>query len=138
MKLTLLLILAFASPSKGLKPFEATIIRLAAARNGVTSEYDLRLLYAIRLAENGRKGRELGILHPRCLALCAEPGADTLDIQAGWCAATVRNQHRRHEAHDCGLDFIACLARRYAPINCDNDNGTNQFWLKNVRWFMEH
>ena len=29
--------------------------------------------------------------------------------------------------------FIHFLSVRYAPINCSNDNGTNQFWESNVR-----
>ncbi len=31
--------------------------------------------------------------------------------------------------------FIAFLGSRYCPINCDNDIGTNQFWVKNVKYF---
>lgn len=32
-------------------------------------------------------------------------------------------------------DFISFLQQRYAPINCENDNGTNRFWASNVRYF---
>lgn len=52
------------------------------------------------------------------------------------CFNTVRNQRKRHANHKCGLDFLSCLARRYAPINCNNDNGTNKFWLKNLKYFL--
>lgn len=33
-------------------------------------------------------------------------------------------------------DFIEFLGNRYCPVGCDNDNGTNKYWLKNVRWFL--
>lgn len=53
------------------------------------------------------------------------------------CLNTIRNQRRRHKAHECGLTYLACLAKRYCPIGAENDNGTNQYWLKNVKWFLE-
>ncbi len=30
-------------------------------------------------------------------------------------------------------DFIAFLGSRYCPIGCDNDRGTNKYWIKNVK-----
>ena len=33
-------------------------------------------------------------------------------------------------------DFIEYLAKRYAPVGCKNDNGTNKFWAQNVKYFM--
>ena len=48
------------------------------------------------------------------------------------CINTVKNQWKRHLAHNCHKDYLTCLRDRYAPINSDTDNGTNQFWLKNV------
>ena len=33
-------------------------------------------------------------------------------------------------------DFIVFLGSRYCPINCDNDNGTNKYWVKNVKYFL--
>ena len=34
-------------------------------------------------------------------------------------------------------DFIAFLGSRYCPVGCDNDNGTNKFWIKNVKYYYE-
>jgi hypothetical protein len=34
-------------------------------------------------------------------------------------------------------DFITYLGKRYCPIGCDNDNGTNQYWIKNVKFWYE-
>jgi len=52
------------------------------------------------------------------------------------CFNTVRNQRRRHKAHDCKLTYLECLSKRYAPIGCDNDTGSNKFWLKNIKYFL--
>ena len=43
--------------------------------------------------------------------------------------------HARKDFNGKG-DFILFLAKRYAPVNCDNDNGTNQFWYKNVCYYL--
>lgn len=51
------------------------------------------------------------------------------------CINTIKNQWKRHNAHSCGKDYMTCLRDRYCPIGCDNDNGTNRFWLKNVKAF---
>lgn len=34
-------------------------------------------------------------------------------------------------------DFISFLGSRYCPVNCENDNGTNQYWVKNVKYFLQ-
>jgi hypothetical protein len=33
-------------------------------------------------------------------------------------------------------DFVEFLGSRYCPIGCKNDNGTNKFWVKNVKHFL--
>ena len=54
------------------------------------------------------------------------------------CLNTIRNQRVRHEAHVCNLSFIECLAKRYCPVGASNDpKGLNQYWLKNVTYFLE-
>ena len=30
-------------------------------------------------------------------------------------------------------DFISFLGGRYCPVGCSNDNGTNQYWISNVK-----
>ena len=53
------------------------------------------------------------------------------------CLNTIKNQRKRHGAHNCGLDFLTCLARRYAPIGASNDpKDYNKNWLKNVKYFL--
>ena len=85
---------------------------------------------AIRYAENGGKGKEYGILHPR-----VKP---TYRSQAGWCAATVQKNYDRWVKAGRKGEYIAFLASRYAPIDADNDpNGLNHNWLPNVRKFRK-
>ena len=46
-----------------------------------------------------------------------------------------------HARRDCpaGEDLIAFLQKRYCPIGAENDPmALNRYWLKNVRWFLEH
>ena len=81
---------------------------------------------AIRFAENGRKGREYGILHPR-----VKP---TYRSQAGWCAATVQKNYDRWTKAGSKGDFITFLGNRYCPVGAENDpTGLNKHWIKNVR-----
>jgi hypothetical protein len=34
-------------------------------------------------------------------------------------------------------DFISFLGSRYCPVGCSNDNGTNRFCIKNVKYYYE-
>ena len=50
------------------------------------------------------------------------------------CINTIVNQGKRHAEHGCGLDYLTCLSRRYAPVGASNDpKNLNQNWLSNVR-----
>ena len=125
-KLLIFLLLINAGWASNLQ-VELPTITKAAERNGIQRDSDdFRLLCAIRLAENGRPGREFGIMNPK---------ANTLDKQAGWCAATIMNQHKRFGSAKVTPEFIHSLAKRYCPIGCDTDNGTNQYWERNVTYF---
>ena len=129
-KLLILLILTSACTAS-----ELAVMRNAADRNNCRGD-NFKLLRAIRRAENGRKGIELGILAPKALALIAKHPERSLDIQAGWASATIMNQHKRSGIKAVNDKFIESLGRRYCPVNCDNDNGTNKFWTKNVKFFF--
>lgn len=89
------------------------------------------ILAAVRHAENGRAGREYGVLHPKALG-------KSYRVQAGWSAATIQKQWDRYLA--AGGDakdpeaYLVSLRNRYCPIGADNDpTGLNSHWLKNVR-----
>ncbi len=89
---------------------------------------DEQIVNAIYLAEGGAKtNHPYGILTKYKV---------TTPRQA--CFNTVRNQRKRHKAHDCGYSYLECLQRRYCPIGAKNDpTGLNKNWLKNVRYFLK-
>ena len=87
------------------------------------------IVSAIRYAENGGKGREYGILHPR-----VKP---TYRSQAGWCASTVQKNYDRWVKAGSKGEFIVFLGNRYCPVGADNDNGTNKHWIGNVTHYTQ-
>ena len=104
-----------------------TILR-AARRNKCEGD-NLLILLAIRRAENGRAGREFGILHPRAVNT-------DLDTQAGWAAATIVKNRTRWLSGDCPVDFVTFLGNRYCPASADLEGNIN--WKRNVRfWFQK-
>ena len=54
------------------------------------------------------------------------------------CLNTVRNNRRRYAEYGYKKynTYLEFLASRYCPIGCDNDKGTNKYWLKNVMHFL--
>ena len=88
------------------------------------------IVAAIRYAENGRAGREYGILHPR-----VKP---TYRSQAGWCAATVQKNYDRWVKAGRKGGFITFLGNRYCPVGAKNDpNGLNKHWIPNVKKYTK-
>jgi len=53
------------------------------------------------------------------------------------CLNTINNNKKRFLKQDKYKDYLEFLASRYCPVNCDNDRGSNRFWLKNVRYFLK-
>jgi len=132
----------FAPAGAGVEPMvrkldlaaELPTILGAAHRNNCHGD-DLLILLAIRLSENGRPGREFGVLDPRCRARIEAEPHRSLNIQAGWSAATIVKNRARWR--DCGheVDFITFLGNRYCPAETDPEGNRN--WKKNVRYFYE-
>jgi len=116
---------------------EVKIITAAAKRNNLKGSL-YPVLYAIRKAENGDKRRELGIIHPRCEVEMDKRPNETLDIQAGWAAATVQKSYDRWiEAGSKGR-YIEYLAHRFCPVGAANDpDGLNKNWIGNVTHWAE-
>ena len=50
------------------------------------------------------------------------------------CRNSVVNNLKRWDGKG---DFIEFMSRRYCPINAPDDNGTNRFWVKNVKYFYK-
>lgn len=108
------------APDAGRAPStqETGVILREAQRTGV----DPSLLVALRRAENGRSGKEFGVV---------SVAADGLDAQARVAANTVRNTLARFE-RDGGTavdrttgryteDFLRFFSSRYAPVGAAND-----------------
>jgi len=110
------------------------IINNAAKRNNLREDL-YPILYAIRKAENGPKGLEFGIIHPDCAIEMQKRPNETMDIQAGWCAATIQKNFDRWLQDSSPKDFIIYLGGVYCPtIGATNDpNGLNKNWIKNVK-----
>ena len=53
------------------------------------------------------------------------------------CLNTINNNKKRFLKQDKYGDYLEFLASKYCPVNCDNDRGTNKYWLKNVRYFLK-
>jgi len=88
------------------------------------------IVAAIRYAENGRAGREYGILHPR-----VKP---TYRSQAGWCAATVQKNYDRWVKAGSKGEYIAFLGGRYCPLDDPRDKDKlNKHWIPNVKKFSK-
>ena len=89
------------------------------------------IVAAIRYSENGRMGREYGVLHPKALN-------KSYRTQAGWCAATVQKNYDRWVAAGSKGDYIAFLGSRYCPLDDPRDtDGLNKHWIGNVTKFAK-
>ena len=110
---------------------EYQIIQAAAERNNCTG--DLRyILFAIRRAENGARGREFGIISRR---------APDLSSQAGQCAATIVHNYNRWKAAGSQESFIQYLGNIYCPTSGPNlrpaERELNHNWVHNVSsWYQ--
>lgn len=52
------------------------------------------------------------------------------------CINTVKHQYRIWNQQGQRERFLLYLSRKYCPVGCDNDNGTNKFWVKNVSYWL--
>lgn len=82
--------------------------------------FETKLLNSIRQAEGNPN---YGILSVKCTS---EPDCRKV------CLNTIRNQYRRFSEQNPEA-FVDSLAKRYAPLNADNDpKNLNKNWKKNV------
>ena len=128
--------LAAAADAAGLGDEFATIA-MAAIRNGCRGD-DFIILLAVRKAEDGRPGREFGIFHPRCQKQMIKRPDETLDIQAGWAAATIVKNRTRWTLAGRPDGFIRYLADRYCPKETDPAGNENfkanvTYWTAKIR-----
>ena len=120
----------FTGEASGLPEHEQAVILRTAAEVGVPATF----LAAIRIAENGRAGREFGVL---------SEAADTYEAQARVAALSIRNNQYRYVLRfkewptdaQGGLSeaFTKFMAQRWAPVGAGNDPGNlNAHWPRNV------
>ena len=114
-----------------------TILNAAKRNNISDTDYDnLSMLYAIRRAENGRMGREFGVLSPKAMQQKGDTPQTTLDRQAGWAASSILANRKRYDATDKSQSFETFMGSRWAPQGVANDpNNLNKNWATNVTKF---
>jgi len=99
----------------------------------VAHEYKLtveqrRLLFAIRLAENGANPKEMGVLVPAAMRYKGNH-AKSLELQSRFAAGTIKKRF---------TGDIDKFSQRWAPSNVANDpTGLNRNWTRNVKHFMQ-
>lgn len=95
-----------------------------------TPAYFNKVVDAIYKAEGGHKAKvPYGILS---IKVSSKEEARRV------CYNTVRNNWKRWETAGRPGTYLEFLAKRYAPINAENDpKGYNKHWLKNVSYFVE-
>ena len=103
--------------------------------DAVAKQYGLKgdsrnLLFAIRNQENGRQGREFGVLTPEAMRFADDlDPTKSLTIQAMWAAGTIKKRYKGD---------LKAFAKRYAPTGVKNDpTNLNANWLKGVQSGMD-
>ena len=93
---------------------------------GAETSVDIdRLANAIYKAEGGLKTK-----HPYGILAKYKT---TTPRQA--CINTIKSGLKRYKTYKGKDDFIVFLSRTYCPVGSDTDNGTCQYWSKNVKYF---
>lgn len=98
----------------------------------VATEYKLtteerKLLFAIRLAENGPAGVEMGVLIPAAQRYKGNH-AKSLELQARYAAGTIDKRY---------TGDLEAFSKIWCPVGAPNDkHNKNVNWLPNVRRFM--
>jgi hypothetical protein len=96
----------------------------------VAQEYRLtpdqrRLLFAIRLAENGGPGREMGVLTPGAMRYRGDH-TKSLRLQAKWAAGTIQKRY---------TGDLEAFAQRWCPVE---SHPRNRHWRGNVEKILAH
>jgi hypothetical protein len=100
------------------------------ARSALPEAYDtIRLCDAIYKAEGGAKATYL-------YGIRSVHYDDAIEARR-ICLNTINNNKGRYYKQTRYKDYLDFLGSRYCPVNCDNDTGTNRYWIKNVRYFYE-
>ncbi len=52
------------------------------------------------------------------------------------CINTIRHKHSNWVREGQHGAFLSYLGAKYCPIGCNNDNGTNRYWIDNVKYWL--
>ena len=50
------------------------------------------------------------------------------------CINTIKSKYKAYKLSGLKTPF---LASKYCPVGCSNDRGTNQYWIKNVSFYLK-
>ena len=53
------------------------------------------------------------------------------------CINTIKHQYRNWAKSGRKMAFTAYLGHVYAPVGCNNDVGTNKYWISNLNWYIQ-
>lgn len=116
-----LLALSFLMPSARAEQNDIAIA-IKVAREYELDSWQTQALMCVRVAENGREGREYGVLTPQAMNRF-DDGSQL--IQARWAAGTIKKR-LPNSTH------IKEFASRWCPIGAKNDpNNLNKHWVGN-------
>ena len=89
-----------------------------------------KLLHGIRHVENGRQGREFGVLHPEAERYAKGDPEQSFRTQAEWAAGGIKKHYNGNNLEEFG--------HRYAPVKgATNDiHGMNKNWLPRMKEYM--
>ena len=126
--------------ARGFKAIVGILLGLMIASPAFADYTDTQIVNAIYKAEGGENAQYLYGIR----SLKYENRSNKSLSRNEWakmiCFNTVRNNRKRYAdyGHNQYSTYLEFLASRYCPVGCDNDRGTNQYWLKNVRWFLNN
>ena len=111
---------------------------LSVAAANIEPDYNA-IADAIYWAEGGAISKPYGIMKPYCTAMAPDK------CRKG-CIQTIEKRYKiwmKEGGRESGLNrklegFIAALSKSYAPVGAENDNGTNQYWTKNVLYYLNN
>ena len=103
-----------------------TGVNFPAWANEIPVDKIVNAIYIIEGSERAKK--PFGILSVPC---------DGYNECRRICENTVVNNFRRWKKAGRPGDYLEFLAARYCPVGAENDNGTNKFWLTNLRRILK-
>jgi hypothetical protein len=107
-----------------LPPADAQILSEVADEYKLTGDLR-RMLFIIRLVENGGPGREMGVLTPAAQRFKGNH-AKSLRLQAQWAAGTLTKRW---------TGKVKDFAERYCPERCDPTGNAN--WIRNASALLD-